>query len=126
MPKIINREKFNSRRRELRQNQTDAEQKLWQILRGRQISGFKFKRQFGYGSYILDFYCHEGRLAIELDGGQHATASGYDALRTQYLNAHHIKVLRFWNNEVLQNHEGVLRVILNTLSPEWGEGWGEG
>ena len=93
----------------LRKNATDAEQKLWSILRSRRISGLKFLRQYSVGPYILDFYCPKRRLAIEVDGGQHADRYGqqHDAQRDSYLRELNIRVIRFWNNEVLQNIEGV-------------------
>ncbi len=96
-------------RRRLRKNTTDAERKLWSILGSRRMVGLKFFRQYGVGRYILDFYCPERRLAIEVDGGQHAAASGqqHDAHRDSCLRDLNIRVIRFWNNDVLQNIEGV-------------------
>ncbi len=96
-------------RRRLRKNATDAERKLWGILRSRQMSGLKFLRQYSAGPYILDFYCPERRLAVEVDGGQHADVYGqqHDAHRDKYLKDLNIRVIRFWNNDVLQNIEGV-------------------
>ena len=93
----------------LRKNATDAEQKLWSILRSRRMAGLKFFRQYSVGPYILDFYCPERRLAIEVDGGQHADVYGqhHDAHRDSYLRELSIRVIRFWNNDVLQNIEGV-------------------
>ena len=99
------------RRRDLRKSQTDAERKLWNVLKNRQMSGLKFRRQFSVGSYILDFYCPEKRLCIELDGGQHATNVDYDKQRTEYLAGNSIRVVRFWNNDVLTNVEGVAQMI---------------
>jgi len=102
-----------SKRRCLRKNVTDAEQKLWSILRNRQVASLKFLRQYGVGPYILDFYCPERRLAIEVDGGQHADVYGrrHDAQRDSYLRELNIRVIRFWNNDVLQNIEGVWKMI---------------
>jgi very-short-patch-repair endonuclease len=96
-------------RRRLRKNATDAERTLWSILRGRQMADLKFFRQYSVGPYILDFYCPEQRLAIEIDGGQHADVYGqqHDAHRDRYLRDLNIRVIRFWNNEVLQNIEGI-------------------
>jgi very-short-patch-repair endonuclease len=96
-------------RRRLRRQATDAEQKLWSILRCRRMAGLKFLRQYSVGPYILDFYCPERRLAIEVDGGQHADVYGQqrDAHRYIYLRELNIRVIRFWNNDVLQNIEGV-------------------
>lgn len=96
-------------RRRLRKSATDAERKLWSILRSRRMAGLKFCRQYGIGPYILDFYCPERRLAVEVDGGQHADVPGqqHDAHRDSYLRELGIRVIRFWNNDVLQNIEGV-------------------
>jgi type I restriction enzyme R subunit len=105
--------------RALRRNQTDAEQLLWQLLRNSQIENAKFRRQHPIDPYILDFYCHDKKLAIELDGGQHNTEEGKqkDRKRTEFLESQGIRVLRFWNNDVLQNTEAVLEVIYNQLLP---------
>ncbi len=101
--------------RELRNNSTDAERALWQKLRGRQLDGMKFRRQHPFGDYILDFACLETKLAIELDGGQHAEAVAYDNERTRTLEKSGFVVLRFWNNEAFENMDGVLDVIWRTL-----------
>ena len=90
---------------------SDAEQVLWHLLRGRQISGLKFRRQHPFGDFILDFVCLENKLVIEVDGGQHGQQSGYDENRTQKLQAAGFRVLRFWNNEVLQEIESVKEKI---------------
>lgn len=99
--------------RSLRRNQTEAEQKLWLKLRNKQVGGFKFKRQVPKGPYIVDFYCAEARLIIELDGGQHAHGHAvvYDARRTQFLQESGFRVLRFWNAEIFEGMEGVLETI---------------
>ena len=91
----------------LRTNMTDAERALWQVLRGRQISGIKFRRQHPLGDYILDFVSLEIKLIIEVDGGQHASQVEYDQVRTEYLQSAGFQVLRFWNNEVLMEIEAV-------------------
>jgi very-short-patch-repair endonuclease len=108
--------------RELRATQTDAEQLLWLLLRNRRFCGFKFRRQHPLNAYILDFYCHDARLAIELDGGGHSADEqmAYDAERTKELEKAGIKVLRFWNDEVLKKIETVLESIYVTLSPSPG------
>jgi very-short-patch-repair endonuclease len=100
-------------RRGLRKNATDAERKLWSILRSRQMAGLKFFQQYSVGPYTLDFYCPERRLAIEVDGGQHADVYGrqHDAHRDRYLKELNIRVVRFWNNDVLQNIDGVAQKI---------------
>jgi very-short-patch-repair endonuclease len=97
--------------RALRNNMSDAEQVLWHLLRGRQISGLKFRRQHPFGDFILDFVCLENKLVIEVDGGQHGQQSGYDENRTQKLQAAGFRVLRFWNNKVLQEIESVKEKI---------------
>ena len=104
---------LKDRRRELRRNQTDAERALWAKIRNKQFLEMKFFRQFSFGPYILDFYCPEIKLAVELDGGQHNQPEGreYDAARTNYLNAQGVEVVRFWNNEVLAEMDGVLACL---------------
>jgi very-short-patch-repair endonuclease len=106
---------FKERRKELRNGATDAEKILWENLKHRKLGGFKFVRQYGVGPYILDFYCSKLRLAIELDGSQHGEQDAvlYDKDRTDYLDAVHIKVLRFWNMEIIKNLNGSLNKILN-------------
>jgi very-short-patch-repair endonuclease len=101
---------LKDRRRELRQSQTEAEKSFWGQVRNKRFMGLKFFRQYSVGQYILDFYCPEIRLAVELDGGQHNEPEQreYDAARTDYLHAHGIRVLRFWNHEVMSEMEGVL------------------
>ncbi|MDO8444779.1 MAG: endonuclease domain-containing protein [Deltaproteobacteria bacterium] len=110
---IQNNLKLKERRRELRRNQTEAEKLLWARLRNKQIHGIKFFRQFSIGAYVLDFYSPTIKLAVELDGGQHAEkdAQAYDEVRSDYLKAQGIEVMRFWNNDVMQNMEGVLQRI---------------
>jgi valyl-tRNA synthetase len=107
-----------ARAQELRENQTDAEALVWYYLRDRRL-GHKFRRQHPMDHYILDFYCHELKLAIELDGSQHLEEEGQiaDRKRTQYLNEKGIKVLRFFNNDMLKNTEAVLTLILAETSP---------
>ena len=97
--------------RALRNKMSDAEQALWHLLRCRQISGLKFRRQHPFGDYILDFVCLETKLAIEVDGGQHGQQAGYDENRTQKLQAAGFHVLRFWDNEVLKETESVRQKI---------------
>jgi len=103
--------------REMRKGQTDAEQLIWHLLRGRQIAGAKFRRQHPIGRYILDFYCDERKLVVELDGGQHTEQASYDEARTAFLNTQGIRVLRFWNNQVLQETEAVMEAIWQALQP---------
>ncbi len=115
MKHTCNNKKLKQRRCELRVNQTDAEKCLWMKLRNRQLNGLKFYRQYSFDMYILDFYSPEIRLVIELDGGQHAEHEKieYDEARTEYLKAHEIHVIRFWNNEVMKNLDGVLDRIID-------------
>jgi very-short-patch-repair endonuclease len=103
--------------RRLRRDQTDAERKLWFRLRDRRLDGLKFRRQVPIDRYVVDFCCESARLIVELDGGQHAERSAEDAARTAALEARGYLVLRFWNNEVLQNMDGVLEVIASTARP---------
>ncbi len=105
--------------RDLRRNQTEAEKALWRILQNREFAGIKFRRQHPIWPYIADFYCHEARLVIELDGGQHSETEQheYDEARTECMMSAGIQELRFWNNEVLQNRDGVLEMIRQTLTP---------
>jgi len=98
--------------RELRQRQTDCETLLWRELRGRRFAGIKFRRQFPIGGYVVDFFCVGARVAIELDGGQHAVGQSYEDRRGRALEDAGVRILRFWNSEVLQNLDGVLEVIL--------------
>lgn len=104
-------------RRKLRRDQTEAEGMIWNILRNRQVLGLKFYRQYSVGEYILDFFCPESRLGIEIDGGQHneTRTRKHDAVRTKYLRDLDITVLRFWNNEVSSNPEGVFERIIEEI-----------
>jgi very-short-patch-repair endonuclease len=102
-----------SRARRLRKNQTDAERILWLRLRDRRLNGLKFRRQVPIDRYVVDFFCADAHLVIEVDGGQHATAD--ETTRTKVLEAMGYLVLRFWNNEVHENIDGVLESILNAL-----------
>lgn len=116
---ILNKPTFKERRRQLRRNQTMAEGVLWRHLRNKQIQGVKFFRQYSVGAYIVDFYTPTFKLAIEVDGGQHGeeTNKKYDEMRSVYLKEHGIEIIRFWNNEVLQNMGGVLHKIAKRLTP---------
>jgi very-short-patch-repair endonuclease len=100
----------------LRKNSTDAEKRFWSQLRNRRLNGWKFRRQFPIGQYIVDFECYELKLIVEVDGGQHAEQEFYDIRRTEYLQSKGYRVVRFWNNEVLGNLEGVLETLTLTLS----------
>jgi len=102
---------------ELRQKQTEAEQTLWALLRNRQLKGKKFRRQHAIKKYVADFYCHESKLVIELDGYFHteAEAKEYDTIRTASLNELGITVIRFWNYDVINNPQHVLQKIAGYL-----------
>jgi very-short-patch-repair endonuclease len=106
---------LKERARQLRRNQTDAEKRLWARLRSRQLNGFKFRRQFVIGPFITDFCCFEQRLVVELDGGQHASKTATDETRSAFLHSCRYTVLRFWDNEVLTNIDGVLERIAQVL-----------
>jgi very-short-patch-repair endonuclease len=121
----------------LRRQMTEAEQRLWSILRGRQLGGAKFRRQQPIGQFIADFVCQDHRLIIEADGGQH-TGKAVDSRRTAFLESKGYRVLRFWNNEIISNLEGVAEEISIALSfphparasrespsPSRGEGFGD-
>ena len=95
----------------LRSSSTDAERMLWRHLRSRQLADFKFRRQQVIAPYIVDFVCMERRLVVEVDGGQHAERQRKDADRTTFLEAAGFQVIRFWNNEVLANLDGVMSAI---------------
>jgi very-short-patch-repair endonuclease len=100
----------------LRRDMTDVEQTLWRALRNRQIANLKFRRQASIGRYVVDFLCIEARLIVELDGGQHSVDG--DATRTAVLEAAGYRVLRFWNNEVIESLEGVLETIVMASGSE--------
>jgi very-short-patch-repair endonuclease len=104
--------------RRLRRDQTDAERVLWFRLRARRLNGMKFRRQMPIKSYVVDFCCEAARLVVELDGGQHAERAAADTERTADLEAYGYPVLRFWNNDVLSNIDGVLDAITTTASQE--------
>jgi very-short-patch-repair endonuclease len=103
--------------RTLRNKQTDAENLLWLMLRDRRLAGFKFRREHPVGRYIIDFYCHEAKLAIELDGGGHNEdqTKEYDQLRSKELSGAGIRIERFWNNDVLSSLESVLEHIYRAI-----------
>ncbi len=104
------------RAREMRRNPTQAEDALWKVLRKKNLDGYKFRKQHPMGNYIVDFYCPEKKLVIEVDGGQHSEQEEQDAERSRYLESRGCHVIRFWNNEVLKNMDGVIEIILNELN----------
>ena len=99
----------------LRREMTDAERKLWSVLRNRRLEGAKFRRQQPIGPFIADFVCQERRLIVEADGGQHADALTDDR-RSAFLESKGYRVLRFWNNDIMNNLDGVAEVIAIALS----------
>jgi len=101
--------------RSLRSNMTDVERILWRTIRGRQLHGHRFRRQHPIGPYIADFACLDKKCVIELDGGQHQSQVDYDENRTLFLQKRGWKVLRFWNNDVLNNLDGVVSTVVATL-----------
>jgi len=111
--------KFDDRdkRKKLRSFIPESEVIIWSKLKGRQLSGKKFRRQYGIGRYVVDFYCAEARLVVEIDGDTHFNdeAEKYDRLRTQYIETLGLRVVRFNNNEVRRNLEGVLEIIKKEL-----------
>ena len=128
---------LSGRAKHIRTNPTDAERRLWTMLRDRRLASFKFRRQLVIPPYIVDFVCLEQRLIVEADGSQHAD-SEYDARRDAFLRAEGFEVLRFWNNDILGNAQGVFEAIdaaLKTPHPARlsasrpslarGEGFGE-
>lgn len=101
----------------LRQRSTEAERLFWSRVRAHRLGGFKFKRQQPVGAYVVDFVCFEAQLIVEIDGGQHAETPECDVERDRWLNGQGFRVLRFWNNEVLGNIDGVMARVVEFLSP---------
>ncbi|WP_350166252.1 endonuclease domain-containing protein [Algiphilus sp.] len=106
---------MNGRARKLRQQGTQAEQRLWYHLRARRLAGWKFRRQHSIGPYFADFVCLDARLIVEVDGSQHLDQLASDASRSAYLESRGFRVLRFWNDEVLRQTDNVLEAILLEL-----------
>jgi very-short-patch-repair endonuclease len=110
-----------ARSRELRAHATDAERRLWAHLSARQVAGTRFNRQFPVGPFICDFVSRTAKLIIEVDGGQHAQQVEVDARRTAYLKSKGYRVVRFWNNDVLENIDGVVLriegILMDSPSP---------
>jgi very-short-patch-repair endonuclease len=104
-----------ARARALRQNMTEAERRIWQILSTHQMKGYKFRRQVPIGRYIVDFMCHEARLIVEINGGQHDRSSPQEAERSDFLQNEGYRILRFWNNGALANLDGVHQTIAREL-----------
>ena len=98
--------------RHLRHRATDAEKKLWELLRSRRLTACKFRRQVSLGRFIVDLVCFEKRLVLELDGGHHQAQAAYDEQRTTWLESQGFRVLRFWNHQVLTEPAAVQEAIL--------------
>ena len=115
---LFNRPKTLEKRRSLRSIVPEPEQHLWYFIRNKNIQGKKFRRQYSVGPYILDFYCSELKLALEIDGDSHFTENAqiYDQERTEFLNECGITVLRYTNGEVMQNINGVLQSISKAIN----------
>ena len=109
------RHRHRDRARQLRRDQTPAEARLWSRLRGRELDGAKFRRQFPIGPYIADFVCLPARLIIEADGGQHGDQTARDEARTRWLESRGYQVLRFWNHDILTDTDTVMNVIAEAL-----------
>ncbi|QNA84244.1 DUF559 domain-containing protein [Sphingomonas sp. So64.6b] len=104
------------RARELRANATDAERRLWAHLSARKIAGARFNRQVPIGPFICDFVSRGAKLVIEVDGGQHDWNAETDRTRTRYIESHGFRVIRFWNNDVMESIEGVVAKIEQALA----------
>jgi very-short-patch-repair endonuclease len=104
--------KFYHRARQLRKEPTVAEAKLWAFLRGNKLDGVNFRRQHAIGKYIVDFCSLKKKLVIELDGSQHLEQEEYDQERTLYLKSEGYRVIRFWNDQVMSDMEGVIKTIM--------------
>jgi primosomal protein N' (replication factor Y) len=114
-------DEMRRRSRDLRRNQTDVERILWRYLKGRQVNGWRFRRQHPIPPYIADFACIEAKLIVEADGGQHAE-SQRDAVRDRRLQGEGWRILRFWNVDILKNMSGVIETIMAELGPCPGVG----
>ena len=110
--------KHTAKARHLRDQATDAEKKLWGLLRSRQLARCKFRRQVSVGRFIVDFVCFEKRLVLELDGGHHQDQAAYDEQRTTWLASQGFRVLRFWNHQVLTEPAAVQEAILLVVGRE--------
>jgi very-short-patch-repair endonuclease len=118
MTLFYNRKTEEHKRKTLRNNATPAEKKLWQALKGKSLQGFKFRRQYSVGPFILDFYCPELKLCIEVDGFHHdkPEVREYDKRRTAYIKQFGIRIIRFKNPEVLKNIHGVIEQLTKELA----------
>lgn len=117
MSHIFADKNFKEARRQLRRKMTEAEGILWSKIRNRQLGKYKFRRQYSIGTFIVDFYCPEAELVIEVDGGHHGEPkqADYDKIRTRYFNSLGIKVVRYWNSDILENIDGVADDLLRKI-----------
>ncbi len=120
MTKILNRTSELEKRRILRANATEAEKQIWAQLRKRNIKDYKFRRQYSIGPYIVDFYCPQAKLAVEIDGSVHSSedAIEYDRARDEFIKSIGIQVLRFTNNEVDNNPKKIIDKIIKAIEPK--------
>ncbi len=122
MPKIYNTQSMTKRRRELRRSAPRAELILWTYLKNKRINGYKFRRQYSIGGYVVDFYCPNLRLAIEVDGPSHFINSGvkeYDHERQRFIESLAIKVLHITNTDIYENIDGVMNMLYSATSKEF-------
>jgi len=110
---IHNHPRLKERRQKLRNKATRAERLLWNVLKGKRLKGIKFRRQHSVDFFILDFYCPELKLAIEVDGPSHLNKEEYDIFRQSHIESYGIEFLRFTNNDIYENLQGVTKLILN-------------
>lgn len=117
MTEYFNKSEFKQRRKDLRNNPTKAEKLLWNVFKGKGLGGFKFRRQYGVGRYVIDFYCVKSKLAVETDGGVHDSEESqkYDKDREEFIKNFGIRILRIRNEEVESNIEGVINMIMDEL-----------
>jgi len=120
--RTVKRVRRIARARQLRRDHTGPEARLRHALRAGRLGGWKWKRQVPWGPYFVDFLCVEAGLVVEVDGGQHADQVAYDARRTAYLERSGLRVLRFWNSDVMTNRDGVCLTILDACGGERQEG----
>jgi len=103
------------RARELRRRSTEAERALWALIRSQQLGGYKFRRQASVGPFIVDFLCHRPQLIIEVDGGQHAAVTPYEARRSAWLTARGYRLVRLWNTELLEDPQAAAEYVLEEM-----------
>jgi len=117
MNHLFNKLDFLERRKKLRRDVPFCEKKLWQFLKGKQLQGIKFRRQFGIGPYVVDFFCPRHRIAIEVDGDSHyeENAEKNDRLRTSFIESKGIRIVRFTNTDIVENIDGVIETIRSEL-----------